>query len=53
MGKVIFAFYLSGFRIWIGSGFNQVRGSGSVPGIRIQEGKNDPENKKKIRIIMF
>jgi hypothetical protein len=34
-----------------GSGFNQVSGSGSVFGIRIriQEGKNDPQKKKKIK----
>ncbi len=30
-------------RICVGSGFNQVSGSGSVFGIRIQEGKNDPQ----------
>jgi hypothetical protein len=30
-------------RIRIGSGFNRVSGSGSVFGIRIQEGKNDPQ----------
>jgi hypothetical protein len=35
----------SGCRIRIGSGFNQVSGSGSVIGnrIRIQEGKNAPQ----------
>jgi hypothetical protein len=47
----------AGFRLRrrIGSGFNQVTGSGSVFGIRIkiQEGKNDPQKKKKIRIFMF
>ncbi len=40
-------------RIPIGSGFNQVSGSGSVFGIRIQEGKNDPQKKKKFRNLMF
>ncbi len=34
-----------------GSGFNQVSGSGSIFGIRIriQEGKDDPEKKEKIK----
>ncbi len=44
-------------RILIGSGFNRVSGSGSgsVFGIRfrIQEGKNDPQKKKKLRNFMF
>jgi hypothetical protein len=34
-------------RISIGSGFNRVSGSGSVFGIRIQEGKNHDKQKKK------
>jgi hypothetical protein len=33
-----------------GSGFNQISGSGSVFGIRIQEGKKDPQ---KLRNFMF
>jgi hypothetical protein len=33
----------SGIRIRIGSVFSRVCGSGSVFGIRIQEGKNDPK----------
>jgi hypothetical protein len=40
------------FQIRIGSGFNRVGGSGS--GIRIQEGKNEPQKKKKkLRNLMF
>jgi hypothetical protein len=52
-------FFKPGFRIRIririGSGFNQVIGSGSVFGIRIriQEGKNDLKNLKKFRNFMF
>ncbi len=38
------------FRIRIGSGFNQVSGSGFGIRIRIQEGKNDPQKYKKVKI---
>jgi hypothetical protein len=41
------------FRIRIGSGFNQISGSGSEFGIRIPEGKNDPQNRKKLKNFMF
>ncbi len=44
---------ISGFRIRIESGFNQVSGfgTGSVFGIRIQEGKNYPQKEEKIKKI--
>ncbi len=53
--KIFHDGYITGFRIriCIGSGFNQVSGSGSGLGplfgirIRIQEGKNDSQKKKK------
>jgi hypothetical protein len=51
--KVPFFTYKKGvrIRIRIGTGFNQVRGSGSVFGIRIriQEGKNDPQKYNKVQ----
>jgi hypothetical protein len=40
-------------RIRIESRIIQVSGSGSVFGIRIQEGKNDHKYKKKIKNFMF
>jgi hypothetical protein len=36
-----------------GSGFNRVSGSGSGFGIRIQEGKNDPQKWKKLLKFKF
>jgi hypothetical protein len=41
--------FLDVFRIWIGSGFRQVNGSGSGFGFRIrfQKGKNDPQKRKE------
>ncbi len=43
----------SWIRIRIGSGFNQISGSGSGFGIRIQKGKNDPQKYKKSRNFML
>jgi hypothetical protein len=40
-------------RIRIGSGFNQVSGSGFHFRIRIQEGKNDHKIEKKLENFMF
>ncbi len=38
---------------WTGSRFNQVSGFGSGYGIRIWEGKNDPQNRKKVKKFHF
>jgi hypothetical protein len=43
----ILKWYFVAFRI--GSGFNQVSGSGYGIRIRIQEGKNDPQKLKKVK----
>jgi hypothetical protein len=49
---IITGFYAV-FRIRIGSEINEASGSGSEIGIRIQEGKNDPQNRKKFKNFMF